>query len=175
MALISRASTVPGVTSTPTKHVDEINTSGGHATAFPISSYAPSEIAATWKAIHAEFPSPQYSVRVAVFNAGDPVFKPFLDITQDEVRKSIETSVEGAFEFARGAITAFKANSLEESVGKRGTFIITGATSSIRGTVDKSLFSASKFAMRALSQSLAKEFGKENIHVAHVGFGVVFL
>ncbi|KAF9032438.1 hypothetical protein BJ165DRAFT_1568615 [Panaeolus papilionaceus] len=137
VALVSRGSTTPGTASTPSKLADQIIASGGNAAAFPIASYTPDNIAEAWKTIHAQFP--------------------------------FETSVEGAFEFAREAITAFKANSLEEPIGKRGTLIITGAraTASIRGNVFTSLFSSTKFAMRALSQSLATEFGKENIHVAH--------
>ncbi|KAG7443824.1 uncharacterized protein BT62DRAFT_934777 [Guyanagaster necrorhizus] len=51
---------------------------------------------------------------------------------------------------------------------KRGSLIFTGATASIRGNVTTSVFSAGKHALRALSQSLAKEFGKQNIHVSHV-------
>lgn len=47
----------------------------------------------------------------------------------------------------------------------RGTLIFTGATAAIRGNVTTSAFASGKFALRALSQSLAKEFGKEDIHV----------
>jgi len=61
---------------------------------------------------------------------------------------------------------AFKDLELNE-VGKRGTLIFTGATASIRGNVVTSAFAAGKHGLRALSQSLAKEFGKQNIHVAH--------
>ena len=42
----------------------------------------------------------------------------------------------------------------------------TGATASWRGNVFTSAFAAGKFALRALTQSLNKEFGKENIHVS---------
>jgi short-subunit dehydrogenase len=38
----------------------------------------------------------------------------------------------------------------------------------LRGNTTTAAFSAAKFALRSLSQSLNKEFGKENIHVAHV-------
>jgi len=51
--------------------------------------------------------------------------------------------------------------------GSRGTLLFTGATASVRGNKTTSAFSAGKFALRSLSQSLAKEFGKHNIHVAH--------
>ena len=73
-----------------------------------------------------------------------------------------------AFSFARGAILAFKDNNIEQPNGKRGMLIFTGATASTRGNVISSAYAAGKFGIRALSQSLAKEFGKENIHVAHV-------
>jgi NAD(P)-dependent dehydrogenase (short-subunit alcohol dehydrogenase family) len=43
--------------------------------------------------------------------------------------------------------------------------IFTGATASLRGNKTTSLLSSGKHAIRALSQSLNKEFGKENIHV----------
>lgn len=80
----------------------------------------------------------------------------------------LQTGVAAAFSFARGAILAFKDNDIEQSSGKRGTLIFTGATASLRGGPLTSAFSVGKHGVRALSQSLAKEFGKENIHVAHV-------
>ena len=80
----------------------------------------------------------------------------------------LQTGVAAAFSFARAAILAFKDNDIEQSSGKRGTLIFTGATASLRGGPLTSAFSAGKHGVRALSQSLAKEFGKENIHVAHV-------
>lgn len=49
--------------------------------------------------------------------------------------------------------------------GTKGTLIFTSATASQRGNVFTSAFAAGKFAERALSQSLAKTYGKENIHV----------
>jgi NAD(P)-dependent dehydrogenase (short-subunit alcohol dehydrogenase family) len=51
--------------------------------------------------------------------------------------------------------------------GARGTLLFTGATASIRGNTTTSLLSSGKHALRALSQSLNKEFGKENIHICH--------
>jgi short-subunit dehydrogenase len=51
--------------------------------------------------------------------------------------------------------------------GAKGTLLFTGATASLRGGKVTAQFSSGKHALRALSQSLSKEFGKENIHVAH--------
>lgn len=49
--------------------------------------------------------------------------------------------------------------------GTRGTLIFTSATGAVRGNVFTAAFAAGKFAERALSQSLAKAYGKQNIHV----------
>ena len=103
-----------------------------------------------------------------MFNASHGVWKPFLQVTPQDVQDCLQTSVAAAFAFSRGAILAFKENDIEEPNGKRGALIFTGATASLRGNVVTSAFAAGKFGTRALSQSLAKEFGKENIHVAHV-------
>jgi len=93
------------------------------------------------------------------------VWKPFLDITEDDVQSTLEGNVTTAFSFAREAILAFKDLSLDDA-GKRGTLLFTGATASLRGNVTTSAFAAGKFGLRALAQSLAKEFGKQNIHVS---------
>jgi len=68
---------------------------------------------------------------------------------------------------------AFKDNDIEQPNGKRGMLLFTGGSSSVRGNVVMSAFSAGKFGIRALSQSLAKEFGKENIHVGHVRLFII--
>jgi len=148
------------------KVAEEINSSGGEATSFATPSYSHEDITSTWSAIQARYPKPEFTIRAALYNVGEGVFKNFLDTTPKEVQAVLQT-VAGAFSFARAAILAFKDNDLEQSSGKRGTLIFTGATASLRGGPVTSAFSAGKHGLRALSQSLAKEFGKENIHVAH--------
>jgi NAD(P)-dependent dehydrogenase (short-subunit alcohol dehydrogenase family) len=49
-----------------------------------------------------------------------------------------------------------------------GTIIFSGATGSIRGGAGFAAFASPKFALRALAQSMAREFGPKGIHVAHV-------
>ncbi|KAF5319643.1 hypothetical protein D9619_008465 [Psilocybe cf. subviscida] len=146
---------------------ETIITDGGHATPFTIPSYSHQDITQTWAAIHKHFPKPEYAVRAALFNVSGRVFKPFLDTTPEDVQECLQTGIAAAFAFSRGAILTFKENDNEQSSGKRGTLIFTGATAGIRGNTYTSAFAASKFGLRALSQSLAKEFGKEDIHVAH--------
>ncbi|KAL0061335.1 hypothetical protein AAF712_011852 [Marasmius tenuissimus] len=143
----------------------ELKSSGIDAAAFPIASYAASDISDAFQRIRTHFAKPSYAIRAAVYNAGHGVFKPFLDVTPEDVKAANESNIEGSFAFAREAILDFKENSIDPSNGARGVLIFTGATSSVRGNVVTSAFSAGKHAVRALSQSLAKEFGKQNIHV----------
>lgn len=102
------------------------------------------------------------------------MWKPFLDLTPAEVKESVETNIEAGFAFAREVILAFKQNDIivkgdeaSKARGTRGTLIFTGATASLRGNTTTSAFAAGKHGLRALSQSLAKEFGKDNIHVGY--------
>ena len=50
----------------------------------------------------------------------------------------------------------------------RGTILFTGATSSLRGGAGYAAFAGAKHALRALAQSMAREYGPRGIHVAHV-------
>jgi len=49
-----------------------------------------------------------------------------------------------------------------------GTIIFTGATTAVRGRAGAVDFSAAKFGVRGLAQSMAQELGPEGVHVAHV-------
>jgi len=49
-----------------------------------------------------------------------------------------------------------------------GTIIFTGASASLRGRAGFAHFSAAKAGLRMISQSMAREFGPQGIHVAHV-------
>ncbi len=144
---------------------DEIIAAGGTAAPFPISSYSTADVNSAYARIHAHYQG--QPIRVALYNSTHDVWKPFLDITLEDVQGVAQTNLEGAFAFSKNVIQAFQANQVNEK-GKRGALIFTGATASVRGNVTTSAFSAGKHALRALSQSLAKEFGKQNIHVSHV-------
>ena len=50
----------------------------------------------------------------------------------------------------------------------RGTMLFTGATASLRGSANFAAFAGAKHGLRALAQSMARELGPKNIHVAHV-------
>lgn len=142
------------------------------AAPFPIPDYTPASIRLAFSDIRNRFLVSSSPLRVAVFNAGYGVWKPFLDITEEEARESLDVNALAAFAFSREVLLELTKNDFEQpSEGgkggsrKKGTLIFTGATASIRGNTTTSAFAMGKFGIRALSQSLAKEFGKQNIHV----------
>ena len=49
-----------------------------------------------------------------------------------------------------------------------GTVLFTGATASLRARPPFLAFASAKAALRAVAQGLAREFGPQGIHVAHV-------
>jgi NAD(P)-dependent dehydrogenase (short-subunit alcohol dehydrogenase family) len=67
----------------------------------------------------------------------------------------------GAFVVAKRAIPAM----IEQ---RAGTCIFSGATGSVRGGQRSAAFASSKFALRGLAQSLARELSPIGIHVSHV-------
>src|SRR5918996_2633357 len=51
---------------------------------------------------------------------------------------------------------------------EHGTILLTGASAALRGKARFSALAVGKFGLRALAQSMAREFGPQGIHVAHV-------
>ncbi|KAG6330394.1 hypothetical protein ID866_8695, partial [Astraeus odoratus] len=154
----------------------ELNERGGEVGSHFLGNllhYSPSSVRSAFASIRSHFPAASSPLRVALFNAGHGVWKPFLEVTDEDVRDSLDI-VAAAFAFSREVITEFLKLGFEDSseggqggARKRGTLLFTGATASTRGNATTSAFAAGKHGLRALAQSLAKEFGKQNIHVAH--------
>ncbi|CEH13721.1 17 beta-hydroxysteroid dehydrogenase type 3, HSD17B3 [Ceraceosorus bombacis] len=95
-------------------------------------------------------------------------FKPFLKWTEAEVREAFEGQVIGAFTFTQSLLQIFLDSPLPSSpLESRGVLLYTGATSSLRGSLNFSGFAAAKSGLRSLIQSVAREHGKDGVHVAH--------
>ena len=100
-------------------------------------------------------------IEVMVFNIGANVPCSILEETARKYFKIWEMACFGAFltgrEVAKRMVTR-----------EHGTIIFTGATAGMRGAAGFAAFSGAKHALRALAQSMARELGPRNIHVAHV-------
>jgi len=102
----------------------------------------------------------------AVYNVGGGfVRKPFLELSLGEFEGGWGANGKGLFLFAQAALplllTSVPTSPYPPSL------ILTGATASIKGSAQCGSFAQGKFAMRALGQSLAREFGPKGVHVAH--------
>lgn len=98
---------------------------------------------------------------VAVHNAGSNEPAPFLKVSEERFTRHWREHALGAFQLAQAAIPALLANG-------GGSLFFTGASGSLRGKANFAPFASAKAALRNLAQSLAREFGPQNIHVGHV-------
>ncbi|KAI3889811.1 hypothetical protein MKX03_033849 [Papaver bracteatum] len=85
----------------------------------------------------------------------------FTDIRIDSFEKSLAVSTVGALQCAQHVIPGMVNR-------RKGTIIFTGCSASLNGISGLSELSCGKFALRALSQCMAKEFQPMGIHIAHV-------
>jgi NAD(P)-dependent dehydrogenase (short-subunit alcohol dehydrogenase family) len=100
-------------------------------------------------------------LEVAVFNIGANVNFPLLETTERAFRKVWELACYAGFLTGREASRRMLAHG-------RGSIFFTGATASVRGGDGYTAFASAKFGLRAVAQSMARELGPRNIHVAHL-------
>nr|WP_255938583.1 SDR family oxidoreductase [Kordiimonas sp. SCSIO 12610] len=100
-------------------------------------------------------------IDVTVFNIGANVPMTILDTDSRKFYKIWEMACFSGFLTGREAARYMTKR-------QRGTIIFTGATASVRGAAGFGAFASAKHGLRALAQSLAREMGPQNIHVAHV-------
>ena len=98
---------------------------------------------------------------VCIFNIGGNVNFPVLETTERVFRKVWELGCYAGFLTAREAARYMVARG-------SGSIFFTGATASVRGGLGYAAFASAKFALRGLAQSVARELGPQNIHVAHL-------
>ena len=135
----------------------EIEEAGG--TAIPVSTDAtdPASVAAAFGRVRGELGDPE----VFVYNAGAFQMGGILDLSPEKFDECFKANCAGAFYAAQQVLPAMV------DAG-RGTVLLTGATAALRGGARFSALAVGKFGLRALAQSMAREFGPQGIHVAHV-------
>jgi len=101
------------------------------------------------------------TTEVAIFNAGAFVRSSILETDPVEFERCWRV----------GCLAGFLVG---QAAGRRmvehgaGTILFTGATASLRGGAGFVNLASPKFGLRAVAQSMARELGPKNIHVAHV-------
>ncbi|MGZ5931800.1 MAG: SDR family NAD(P)-dependent oxidoreductase [Rhizomicrobium sp.] len=134
----------------------DIESGGGKCEARALDARNEEQITAFLKEADAHAP-----LEVCVFNPGANVNFPILETTERVFRKVWEMACYGGF------LTGREAARLMLPRGK-GTILFTGATASLRGGKGYAAFASAKFGLRAVAQSMARELGPQNIHVAHL-------
>ncbi|KAK5033499.1 hypothetical protein LTS07_003803 [Exophiala sideris] len=125
----------------------------------------------------------------AIYNVGGRfIRKPFLELNEEEFESGWEANGyvslhlqagcclmkssadklfrRGGFHFSQ-AVLPLLLEALKGSPEHPPTLIFTSATAAMKGSALCSSFATGKFAMRALAQSLAREFGPKGVHVSH--------
>jgi NAD(P)-dependent dehydrogenase (short-subunit alcohol dehydrogenase family) len=134
-----------------------IRDEGFAAAAFPADARDEDTMVELFAQIEAEIGP----IEVAVFNIGANVRFSITQMTAQVYRKVWEMATFAGFLTGREAAKRMLTRG-------RGTILFTGATASLRGNTGFSAFAGAKFALRALAQSMARELGPQNIHVAHI-------
>lgn len=137
--------------------VQEIHAEGGRAYAFDTDARKGEQVVDLIENIETNIGA----IEVLVFNIGANVPCSILDETARKYYKIWEMACLAGFLNAREVARRMVSR-------ERGTIIFTGATASLRGAANFAAFAGAKSALRALAQSMARELGPKNIHVAHV-------
>lgn len=137
--------------------VDELGAAGLRAHAFSCDARKEEAVTSLFANIEATIGE----IEVVVFNIGANVPLGILETDSRKFFKIWEMACFAGFLCGREAARYM-------STRQRGTIIFTGATASVRGAAGFAAFASAKHGLRALAQSMARELGPQNIHVAHV-------
>jgi len=137
--------------------VDAINASGGQAHGFACDARKEEEVIALVEQIESQIGP----IEALVFNIGANVPCSILEETARKYFKIWEMACFSGFLNAREVVKRMVTR-------QRGTILFTGATAGLRGAAGFAAFAGAKHGIRALAQSMARELGPLNIHVAHV-------
>ncbi|KAI0155249.1 hypothetical protein GGR57DRAFT_501839 [Xylariaceae sp. FL1272] len=144
--------------------VKAINDAGGQAIGIDADATDASSLKTAFEQIAKALPD--HKLAAAIYNASAGLIPtPFLEIDPSALESSIDVNIRGFFNFARKTLPL-----LEDAVSTSPyppSLIVTGATASVKGSARFAAFAAGKWAKRALTQSIAREYGPKGVHVAH--------
>ena len=97
---------------------------------------------------------------VVVFNPSARSRGPFVELKREDVARALAVTAMGGFLVAQHAARRMVPRGF-------GAILFTGASASVKGYAQSAPFAMSKFALRGLAQSLARELSPQGVHVAH--------
>jgi NAD(P)-dependent dehydrogenase (short-subunit alcohol dehydrogenase family) len=137
--------------------VEAIKVDGGEAHGFACDARKEEDVIALVEQIESQIGP----IEAFVFNIGANVPCSILEETARKYFKIWEMACFSGFLNAREVAKRMAKR-------QRGTILFTGATAGMRGAAGFAAFAGAKHGIRALAQSMARELGPMNIHVAHV-------
>lgn len=146
--------------------VKEINNAGGKAIGISTDVSSEESVKAAFVQIKSEYQGADCAA--AIFNASGPFSrKPLLDMSVADFSKSWDVSAKGALIFSQAALPLLVQTASSSEAKHPPTLIYTGATASVKANAQVAAFASGKWALRALSHSVAREFAPKGVHVAH--------
>lgn len=101
-------------------------------------------------------------IEVLIYNArGSFASREPLELTYEELEDNFRLEVVGALASAKSVLPAMRERG-------KGSVFFSSATAAYRGSATHALYAIGKFGLRALSQSLAKAYSKDGVHIVHV-------
>ena len=135
-----------------------IRRTGGSATPVPVDTTKEKDVVALFDRAEADGPG---RLDLVIYNAGNAAMGLLHDMEASYFEDVWRVGCFGGFLVGREAARRMLP-------GGRGTVIFTGATASLRGKATTTAFAAAKAGLRSLAQSMARAYGPQGIHVAHV-------
>jgi short-subunit dehydrogenase len=127
----------------------------GDVKAYACDAGKPESVNETFAKIRSELGDPE----VLIYNAGSGSWKAFDETTAEDLQRSLAVNALGLMTSAQAVLPAMRK-------AKRGSIVVVGATTSLRGRPMTTGFAAGKAAQRSLAQSMARQFWPEGIHVS---------
>jgi NAD(P)-dependent dehydrogenase (short-subunit alcohol dehydrogenase family) len=137
--------------------LEEAATAGWQVHAYACDARREEQIAQLFAQIEAE----RGPLEVVVFNVGANVPMSVLETDSRKFHKIWEMACFAGFLTGREAARYMLPR-------QRGSILFTGASASLRGSAGFGAFASAKHGLRAWAQSMARELGPKNIHVAHI-------
>ncbi len=129
---------------------------GGRATAVTADTTKEADVVRLFERAEAAGP-----IEVAVSNAGNNQIGNFIEMEAAFFEQVWRVACFGGFLVGREAARRMAPRG-------RGSILFTGATASIRARPPFIAFASAKAGLRAIAQGMAREFGPQGVHVAHV-------
>jgi len=135
----------------------ELRAAGGQVLEVPADVGDRAQVEAAFKLIRERLGPPE----VLLYNAGSGMFGTITEITPEQYEDSWRVNAYGAFVSAKAVVPDMIARG-------HGVILFTGATAGVKAGAKSVAFGPAKFALRGLTQSLARDLGPKGIHVAWI-------